>query len=346
MRHRAFDPKLMVWLQPDPLGDVDGPNPYAYVGWDPFNRIDPYGLAWYEPSTWGDGDWHDMMDRNRGLQQGKRDDLARRGKLDPCTGQMLANSFAAQDAQRATVNAINDEINAMALKGGAAVVVTAATMGAAAPATLTGAMAYGAGIGLVSDLAGQGAAMGLGYQHDFRAGEVVISTGFGAAGGGLGYGLGKGLEAGLNALAARGSLIPGYLTTPVGTLFRNAGKPQPSGEFYSVVFEMRLTTGDLGKSRPVHFNRANAALDSALRSDAHFSAAMEGMIPGVRGAVSKAGGRETPAGWVWHQAVERGVMQLVPEAQHTAGSVFWLTLHPDGRGGYAIWAIFAGAPAH
>ena len=44
VRHRAFDPKLMVWLQPDPLGEIDGPNPYAYVGWDPFNRIDPYGL--------------------------------------------------------------------------------------------------------------------------------------------------------------------------------------------------------------------------------------------------------------------------------------------------------------
>ena len=45
VRHRAFDPKLMVWLQPDPLGEIDGPNPYAYVGWDPFNKIDPLGLS-------------------------------------------------------------------------------------------------------------------------------------------------------------------------------------------------------------------------------------------------------------------------------------------------------------
>ena len=129
MRHRAFDPKLMVWLQPDPLGDVDGPNPYAYVGWDPFNRIDPYGLAWYEPSTWGDGDWHDMMDRNRGLQQGKRDDLARRGKLDPCTGQMLANSFAIQDANRAAVREIRSEMTWMIAKTAGHVALTLATVG-------------------------------------------------------------------------------------------------------------------------------------------------------------------------------------------------------------------------
>lgn len=45
VRSRVFDPKLMHWLQPDPLGAVDGPNIYAYCGWDPFNKIDPMGLA-------------------------------------------------------------------------------------------------------------------------------------------------------------------------------------------------------------------------------------------------------------------------------------------------------------
>src|SRR5262245_49022288 len=32
------------YLQPDPLGDPDGPDPYTYVGGDPINRIDPMGL--------------------------------------------------------------------------------------------------------------------------------------------------------------------------------------------------------------------------------------------------------------------------------------------------------------
>ena len=41
-----------------------------------------------------------------------------------------------------------------------------------------------------------------------------------------------------------------------------------------------------------------------------------------------------------------GVLQLVPKVQHTAGSPFWHLLHPLPRaaGGYAEWAIPAGAP--
>jgi RHS repeat-associated protein len=54
VRHRTFDPKLITWLQPDPLGEVDGLNVYAYCGWDPFNKIDPMGLAWWNPLTWWD----------------------------------------------------------------------------------------------------------------------------------------------------------------------------------------------------------------------------------------------------------------------------------------------------
>jgi RHS repeat-associated protein len=51
VRHRTFDPKLIAWLQPDPLGEVDGLNVYAYCGWDPFNKIDPMGL---EALGWGE----------------------------------------------------------------------------------------------------------------------------------------------------------------------------------------------------------------------------------------------------------------------------------------------------
>lgn len=57
VRNRVFDPSLVSWLQPDPLGDIDGPNVYAYVGWDPFNKIDPFGLeAWYQ--GWGRTIWY------------------------------------------------------------------------------------------------------------------------------------------------------------------------------------------------------------------------------------------------------------------------------------------------
>lgn len=42
------------------------------------------------------------------------------------------------------------------------------------------------------------------------------------------------------------------------------------------------------------------------------------------------------ANWVWHHSTEPGVMQLVPQVQHTNGSIFWKTLHQGGRGGMSL----------
>lgn len=47
-RARHYDPTLGRFLQPDPLGYVDGFNLYAYVGNNPINYWDPYGLF-----SWG-----------------------------------------------------------------------------------------------------------------------------------------------------------------------------------------------------------------------------------------------------------------------------------------------------
>jgi len=119
---------------------------------------------------------------------------------------------------------------------------------------------------------------------------------------------------------------------------------------YSVAYEMQLSSGVLGRSRSVHFNRANEALDDALRSDPAFAGAMEQMIPGVGSAVSRTGGRSTPDGWIWHHVHssqaggQAGVMRLVPDTQHAPGSAFWSVLHPGGVGGYSEWAIPRGAP--
>jgi len=52
--YRAYDPELGRWLSPDPLESItgemaemlpEGSNLYAYVGSDPVNWIDPYGLC-------------------------------------------------------------------------------------------------------------------------------------------------------------------------------------------------------------------------------------------------------------------------------------------------------------
>jgi len=46
-QYRAYDSKLGRWLSRDPLGFVDGPNLYAYVGNDPSNRVDLQGLFFW-----------------------------------------------------------------------------------------------------------------------------------------------------------------------------------------------------------------------------------------------------------------------------------------------------------
>ncbi|GDX99988.1 hypothetical protein LBMAG48_23920 [Phycisphaerae bacterium] len=51
VRHRAYDPEIQRWLQPDPAYFVDGLNRYAYCGNEPVHMYDPMGLwAW-------DDDW-------------------------------------------------------------------------------------------------------------------------------------------------------------------------------------------------------------------------------------------------------------------------------------------------
>jgi RHS repeat-associated protein len=42
--YRSYDAELARWSSTDPLGDVDGPNRYAYVQNGPIARYDPLGL--------------------------------------------------------------------------------------------------------------------------------------------------------------------------------------------------------------------------------------------------------------------------------------------------------------
>ncbi|MEL6651941.1 MAG: RHS repeat-associated core domain-containing protein, partial [Bacteroidota bacterium] len=72
-RARQYDVAQGRFLQRDPLGLVDGPNLYAFVGNNPVNRVDPLGTAWRNvthtlmdrdypnnrnhPLFWGDGKW-------------------------------------------------------------------------------------------------------------------------------------------------------------------------------------------------------------------------------------------------------------------------------------------------
>ena len=55
--YRAYNPLTGRWLSRDPIGEIGGLNVYGYVGNDPVNSIDPFGLRtevtiWH-PVGWG-----------------------------------------------------------------------------------------------------------------------------------------------------------------------------------------------------------------------------------------------------------------------------------------------------
>ena len=55
-RARYYDPELGQYLTPDPLGTPDGPNPYAYVAFNPLRHVDPDGLVLFAFDGTGNSD--------------------------------------------------------------------------------------------------------------------------------------------------------------------------------------------------------------------------------------------------------------------------------------------------
>ncbi|MBW7864417.1 MAG: RHS repeat-associated core domain-containing protein, partial [Candidatus Hydrogenedentes bacterium] len=43
--YRNYSPAMARWMTRDPLGMVDGPNMYGYVGGNPVGSVDPKGMA-------------------------------------------------------------------------------------------------------------------------------------------------------------------------------------------------------------------------------------------------------------------------------------------------------------
>ena len=119
----------------------------------------------------------------------------------------------------------------------------------------------------------------------------------------------------------------------------NAGPvAEPNGSFYSTAFESNLNPSSyLGASRGRHFQEANESLLRAMESDGRLAQSLRDLGVSLERTPSGLAPRQPPPGWTWHHAQEPGVMQLVPRTQHTPGSIFWDTLHPGGRGGFAIW---------
>src|SRR5262249_28494371 len=76
-----------------------------------------------------------------------------------------------------------------------------------------------------------------------------------------------------------------------------------------------------GVSRGVHFQEANEALLTAMEDDPQFAQMMQEAGVNLERTATGFAPRTPPAGWIWHHAEDPGVMQLVPRAQHTPGSI-------------------------
>lgn len=133
------------------------------------------------------------------------------------------------------------------------------------------------------------------------------------------------------------------LTPTIKTPAVNIGPPAssiaaPKGNFYSVAFEMQLPSSMYpGTSYWTHFKTANTALSKAIATDPVFANSMSKL--GISIPKSSTGSilGKSPTNWVWNHGTTPGTMQLVPKVQHTPGSIFWETIHPNGKGGMSLW---------
>ncbi|GHC56738.1 RHS repeat-associated core domain-containing protein [Neogemmobacter tilapiae] len=115
-------------------------------------------------------------------------------------------------------------------------------------------------------------------------------------------------------------------------------KVAPDGNYYSVGYETKLDASSYpGTSRAGHFQEANEKLLKDMESDPKFADTMADAGVIIERTPTGLAPRQSPTGWTWHHDESPGTMQLVPREQHAPGSAFQRVLHPDGKGGFAIW---------
>lgn len=74
---RFYDPTTGRWISQDPIGSLDGPNPYAYLHNNPLNQLDRFGLATesnsqnrFEEYMYGEFESHCYCEKHRTCKRG------------------------------------------------------------------------------------------------------------------------------------------------------------------------------------------------------------------------------------------------------------------------------------
>jgi RHS repeat-associated protein len=196
VRHRAYDPKIQRWLQPDPAMFIDGLNRYAYCGNDPINLYDPMGLYGlsdfvHEVSEGG----QELVDHLSGLNRAQDGAWSASMQMQQSvSGQSLANANAQLNEVRNSESReiISATVNAVAI---------VATGGLAAPVTISGAVGTGIAVGAGSNLVAQGWQIEAGVRGSWNPYETMEMAVWGGLGGGVIHGGGKLVSSGIGSSA-------------------------------------------------------------------------------------------------------------------------------------------------
>jgi RHS repeat-associated protein len=198
VRHRAYDPSIQRWLQPDPAMFVDGLNRYAYCGNRPFSAYDPMGLFSVSEFV---GDY--LHNAGAGISELGDHLTGATRREDAAWAAMMQMQQSVDKHQLGEVviqlEAIRDGETRQIVETGVNIVLTIATGGTGTLAkfgasSLGNAAILGAGMGFTSSVASQTINLSIGASSSFSFGHTFSSTAFGSLGGFGGHFLGQGLS--------------------------------------------------------------------------------------------------------------------------------------------------------